>query len=430
MAYALTMAPSITWEHGGVDSGEVTAAAAVLGVAHPPGYALFVALGHAFVRGLPWLEPARATNVMSVLLCAAAAWLAYRAALEATGRPLAALTAAWALALGPLWWRIATFTTPHAMNLLLAGATCLLVGRALRRGLGRGESFAAGVLVGLAMTHHPTLLALPAAWLVGALTVSGGGAGVVARRALLGLGLGLTPWAALPLLAAADPSQLWGEPWHAAGLAEHVLGGEYAEYLGSASIGEHALRLVAGAQAVAAELGPIGVPLALLGVALAWNQARPYVVFLAALTLTLLGFYAAYPARDVDGYLLPACAAAAPVIASGAAALARGRAASVGLVAVTAGVGLALSWAALDLSRDQAAIAFARSTLAVAPPGAVLQSDTDRHTFALWYGQRAFGLRPDVVVVDRSMLSLGWYRRQLERRHGDLTGRPVYVVKS
>src|ERR1051325_11453855 len=64
-AYWLTLAPSITWRNGGIDSGDVATGAAVLGILHPPGYALYAVIGHGVVRALPWLEPAAALSRLS-----------------------------------------------------------------------------------------------------------------------------------------------------------------------------------------------------------------------------------------------------------------------------------------------------------------------------------------------------------------------------
>ena len=47
-AYYVTLAPTITWEHEGVDSGDLVTAAYTLGVAHPPGYPLFILLAKLF----------------------------------------------------------------------------------------------------------------------------------------------------------------------------------------------------------------------------------------------------------------------------------------------------------------------------------------------------------------------------------------------
>src|SRR5207253_272577 len=50
--YLRTLAPTITWRHGGGDGGDLAAAVAAFGIAHPPGYPAYVLLGH-LVAALP-----------------------------------------------------------------------------------------------------------------------------------------------------------------------------------------------------------------------------------------------------------------------------------------------------------------------------------------------------------------------------------------
>src|SRR6266850_8554288 len=69
-AYGLTLAPGV--QAG--DSGELILAAQSLGIPHPPGYPLWVLLGHAFTI-LPWGSVALRVNALSALLAAFAAGL-------------------------------------------------------------------------------------------------------------------------------------------------------------------------------------------------------------------------------------------------------------------------------------------------------------------------------------------------------------------
>ena len=70
----------------------------------------------------------------------------------------------------------------------------------------------------------------------------------------------------------------------------------------------------------------------------------------------------------------------------------------------------------MGLSDDRAAETFEAAVLTTAPPKAVLLSQEDVSTFALWYFQYGLGQRQDVVVIDRDLLGYEWYVAQLARR--------------
>ena len=75
LAYLVTAAPDIL----PADAGEFQLAAALLGVAHPPGYPLYTLLGHLFIRLIPWGTPAYRLNLLSGLLAAGTLVLMARA---------------------------------------------------------------------------------------------------------------------------------------------------------------------------------------------------------------------------------------------------------------------------------------------------------------------------------------------------------------
>ncbi len=86
---------------------------------------------------------------------------------------------------------------------------------------------------------------------------------------------------------------------------------------------------------------------------------------------------------------------------------ARGRAPRGAVVAAGGVVGLVVlsggtvrTGGRVNLRGDDSAVAFVRTTLASLPPDATSDTARDDVTFALWYAQRALGLRRDVHVID------------------------------
>ena len=74
----------------------------------------------------------------------------------------------------------------------------------------------------------------------------------------------------------------------------------------------------------------------------------------------------------------------------------------------------------VDASDDYVAEAFVETVFAAAPEDAILLSQEDRDTFALWYYHYALGERPDLAVIVQPHLSYAWYRETLENVYPDL----------
>lgn len=89
---------------------------------------------------------------------------------------------------------------------------------------------------------------------------------------------------------------------------------------------------------------------------------------------------------------------------------------------------LLLNWDAANRRREPDA-SLARVLgdviLESAPPNAVLLLAGDNDTYAVWYQQQVHARRPDVIPVTEPLLGAGWYRRELERRHGLLDSSTV-----
>lgn len=75
---------------------------------------------------------------------------------------------------------------------------------------------------------------------------------------------------------------------------------------------------------------------------------------------------------------------------------------------------------ALDLSGDLEPEQFASRALASLPAQAILISESDRRTFALWYYTQVRHWRPDVIVIDRDLFVYRPYRAELQRRYAEL----------
>lgn len=418
VGYGLTLCPTIFVG----DSGELAWAAASLGIAHPPGFPLWTLLGRVAVLALPG-TPAFSLNLLSALTAAGTAGLLAALLARLTGRVAVSAGVAVAFAFSRNVWPVAVTTEVYALNLLVTVAA-LAAAFAARDGRPRLFLLAA-YLLGLGTANHPfVLLAGPP---VALLLLAAPDRAAAARRVPVMLGLfalGLSAYLYLPVRWSAGPEMNWGGIRSLPEIWDHVTRAQYGG-LGEASAQtSFALRL-----RVFVDVLGRGVPW-LLGIAAAAGLAdllrRGERLGAAALggLLLLAGPVTAAVIRYEDTFLdesvvtvffLPAVLAAFLLAGVGVAAVDRwvaarlaatGRAAAVtsGAVAVLLPVAVhQMNVAACDRSESTAVRVYAEAALEPLPPGARLYMLGDNTTFGLAYFQRVEGMRPDVVLMDRTL---------------------------
>ncbi|MFN8498488.1 MAG: DUF2723 domain-containing protein [Anaerolineae bacterium] len=455
--YAATVAPGIL----PADSGEYQLAAATLGIAHPPGYPLYIMLGWLFTRLTPG-DPAWGLNLLSTLL--AAATLAV-VALGVQSLPLGAktpftrvvapLAAALTLAGATTFWAQATTANIRILVALFTALLFWLGLRALARPAAARLAWLA-LVTGLALSHHGSLafVALPVwaavgwAWL--AARREGGRPRSGVRYVVLGLALlavvgalGFLPVLYLPLRGAP------GVPPHPAALVgagavlDHALargfGGDMFAFARPALLPD---RFAILADILRIQFGPPLLALAALGLVRIVLRGR--VGLLLGGGFALPAFVAiTYRAPQTVEYLMPAYVALALLIGAAltgdwAVGLSRWRAAqgrraviaarTAQVVALLGAVVFAIvnilalwpSYAALhkDDSTRQAAEAF----LAAAPPNAPAFAGWHGAT-PLWYLQFVDGIRQDVGVEYVAPAGAEYYPTTWRERLADATER-------
>lgn len=404
-AFGLLAAPGLTW----LDGGELAAASAELGVAHPPGFPLFSLICKGVMLALPVGDVAFRGNVASGLLAAAAAVMVVAAA-RAWGVSRGAAAA------GAGLWAVTPVVVLHATTVeVYAGAglwtAAVLWGVARARDDGRA-ALTVGLLCGLAAGHHAELRLL-----VGVAMVAGGwawwraGEGRMARRAALGAavmaGLGALVVLYLPVRAAGEPWRNWGDPSSVGGLWDHLMGARiraaYAAQFGhveGASVRLWAEQWVVGAPVLCAA-GLWGLGRLARGQSLGWTVAAVAAVD-AVYSVALNPMGLADMQNGVVGAVALAVGAAAAFDRAGRALAARGSrlvgVAGAGVVAAGA-LWAAPRWELYTGDRGLgAAVAEVGDAL---PPEALVAVASDNLAAGSAYAQVVEGLRPDLAVVVR-----------------------------
>jgi len=421
--YLATLAPGLTWAHDGGDGGELAAAARTLGIPHPPGYPTYLLLAHLFTL-LPVGEVATRTNLFSAV-CAAgtAALLTWTLARMESSRA-SAISAGLAVAFSPLLWSQATVTEVHTLNGLF---TALLLGLAALTGPGARRTpqqaallaLAVGSAWGLSLGNHPTALFCGPLILLALRRLR--------RFGLLGaagIALGLAIYLYLPLRAAADPPVNWGDPRTLERFWWMVSGAPYRQFVFSLPLEYLPTRLLAWTGLLAQQFGWVGLMVVALGAAVLWTTDRSLLRATGTTVALCSVFAVGYNTSDSYLYLVPALVCLGLWLGTGvnwlicalAARAHRAARVAAALAVVLPLMAAVYRFPALDLSDDRAAGDFGAAILGQAPPGAVILSQRDDHTFALWYFQYALGRRPDIAVVDPDLLGYDWYTAHLSRR--------------
>ncbi|MCM2267650.1 MAG: DUF2723 domain-containing protein [Elusimicrobiales bacterium] len=401
------------------DAGEMASAAWTLGVAHQPGYPLYIISAKLFML-LPLGNPAWLLNLFSAAAGLAGVYVFFRLAAAAFSAP-AAFFAALALAFNFTLRTVSSVPEMYALHFFLAALLlfCAAAG-------GRRAVPLTAFLLGLGMANRMDLvLTAPALLTLLWPRLRAGGWGAPLKAALFGL-LGFSLYLYLPVRAANWPLFDWSHPAGISAFLAVITRKSYGSTLDLISLNYAPGELFwPNLRHYAVHLWEnfnLGLVFAAGGAWAEWRFARRRFLAFAALFLVsgpVFLFLANMPPNPhalaivEPYYLLPDLAAAfwaaAGLFYAGAAfpraraALALAALGAAGLVFVHNAPGTQRRW--LFAAED-----YALDALKSVPPGSVLVAKKDVQLFSLWYLQAVKGLRPDVEVVAQGLSASPWYR--------------------
>jgi hypothetical protein len=477
LLYTWTLAPTVTL----VDSGELILAAWGTGVAHPPGFPLWVMLAH-LASLLPFGNVAVRINFSSALFaalaCAALTLVVAELTITASSSPkskrpskaaqqsrkgedsiggrflMFAPTAGAGLlmAFSKTLWSYATITEVYALNsLLILAVFFLMVGwrrRILETQTARNEQvaihdswlYAAALIFGLAMgVHHVTVgLTLPA---VAALVYRTQGLKFFTSRrllyaALISIGALIAVYAYLPFAASRSPVMNWGNPRSLQEIWWHITGRQYRVFFVSspAIIGA---QFVEFCRMLSREFGfpwlPITPVLGLIGFASAYKRDRTAFWFLLLIVVADLAYSLSYEiAEDKDAYYLPAFIAIAIAAGFGIRWLIEfvgsrltGAPYAVGAIAIvlTLVVAFTANWPFNNRRHYFIADDYVENVFSTIAPDGLLLTQDWQVVSPMFYAQEIEQRRRDVKVVDINLLRRSWYFDYLRQAHPGLIER-------
>lgn len=444
VVYIITRVPGLYY----TDSGELAAACATLGIAHPTGYPLFTIIGHVWLM-LPWSSAIDGLNILAGLWTAVAVGmvvaivcellpLVYAApskksnAAPLLSKPtistlLIADACALLFAFSATVWAQGTSIEVYSLQLLLTTLALWCTLKSVTEGefVVRWTALAS-LCVGLMIANHLSSVfivpGLVAIWY----------AGVRGKRPVTPL----LPWllapallavalyAYLPLRSAQLPAINWGMVHRSLeNFLYHVKGTQFSVWLFSDSSGA-ADNVGLALKLWAASVLYIGIIPVVIGLITLFRRAKGIAFGLLLLLLGNVIISVGYNIPDIDNYFLPMLLVTALWFAVGLytmLGLLRTRSAVTAVLFVLPVVAIALGWQAQNRSSHVAVDAYTRWALANAEPRAIIVSrQWDYFCSALWYMQTVDHYRTDVVLIEKELMRRTWYVPYLQYRHPDV----------
>jgi len=463
LLYSWTLAPTVTL----TDSGELIVVAHGLGVAHPPGFPLWVILAH-LASLVPLGNVAVRINFSSALFAALASAILTLVVAELMittpylptwkkrsaqqkkkaedsriGQLLIcapALGAGLLMAFSRTLWSYATIAEVYTLNTLLILVVLFLMLRwrrcivADRRDAGQaitthdGWLYAAALTFGLALgVHHVTVgLVLPA---VAVIVYRTEGLRFFASRrlvcaALISVGALVAVYAYLPFAASCSPVINWGNPRSVQEIWWHITGRQYRVFL-SFTPKMMGAQFFEFCKMASREFGPAWLPLPLVfafaGIGSAFKRDRTTFWFLLFIVIANLAYDLSYQiAEDKDAYYLPVFISIAiaagfgirwliQLAVSKSMSVTRSYLVAATAILLTSATAFAANWPVNNRRDYFIAYDYVENLFSTIEPNGLLLTQDWQVASPMFYAQEIEQRRRDVKVVDVNLLRRSWY---------------------
>ncbi len=386
------------------DSGELVAAAYLLGIPHPSGYPLYVLLGKLWTLALPVGSVAYRMSLLSASCAAGAVGILHGVARRLGLHPVAAVLAALLLAFGPSFWGEANVQRVYSLNALFV-ALATAVAFAWHGSRADRTLTLCLFVCGLGASNHTFMAVFALAVLAFTVTVEPG----LRRRprslalALIAFATGLLPYLYLPLRSRANPPLDWGDPETLPRFLDVVLRRGFWGRSWIEAPADFIVVVLDYLRSLGAELVWAGAVLALLGVYVGRKRGWPVLLPLFVMAGNLAAVALHGSRTDIfiwHRYYIPSYMMVALLAGMGCHWLLERLPTVLRLLPLCLpALALVAGWGRFDRSRYRIAEDFSRSLLASLPPGASLAASDDNILFVLIYLHFVDGLRPDVELI-------------------------------
>jgi tetratricopeptide (TPR) repeat protein len=406
LVYIFTLAPTVYFG----DSGELTAAAYNLGIAHPPGYPLYLLLGKLFMLLVPFGDAAARMNLLSAFFASLTAVLIYliNRALN-HGRLISAavsLTAAFSFT----FWTQAVVAEVYTLAALFF-CTLILLTLLWLKNQRQLWLLLLALTAGLALTHHVIIALYYPVFLIF----------ILLRQprllknwklVLKSVSLFLLPlllYLYLPLRSASNPLDDWGNPETLSSMIEHITAKQFEGLFLKHGLDGVLFQLNFFADTLLKQFPVILLILAATGVVAGLKRQKKISLLFLALLAINISYASAYYITDIEPHFIPIFLLLVLFLGMAFDRLYSWvqKAKDVRLhwlggiiLMIIALLPLGFNWTRCDQSGNYLARHYGQNMLNSLEPKGILFIDGETELFITAYLKIVDGLRPDVQVYD------------------------------
>ncbi len=465
VAYLFTIAPSVVQ----IDSGELAAVQATLGIAHPTGYPLFTIIGHIFsLIPLPFTKIFQ-LNLLAAIYCSSAVGIftftvklcldnlslfgiSRKITSESQSKKkrsrrqagekeklqpeipdkikiISAVFGGLVLAFSKTFWFQSTSVEVYSLHLLLITASILFLISAYIHSYKTDELkpwLLFAFVLALGFTNHmTTLLILPGtAYLYfSRYRINQASLKRVLLMILIFIPVLILVYLYLPIRASQNPVINWGNPIDMERILRHISGKQYQVWLFS-SMEAAKKQFVYFIGALPTEFY-FTLAAALIGLFYSYLKVKKLFLFLIITFLSTVLYSINYDIHDIDSYFLLAFVMTAFFSALGTIKIFTMKGSSEKIALGILGIVLAIQvYSNYDKVNQSSIYTFEDYTKelisSVTGDAIIFSYQWDYFISASYYYQFVENYRTDVKIVDKELLRRSWYYNQLNNYHPDL----------
>ncbi len=436
LVYILTLAPTVFFG----DSGELTAAAYNLGIAHPPGYPLYLLLGKLFMLLVPFGDMAMRMNLLSAFFASLTAVMIYLINRALSHGRLVSVSVSLIAAFSFTFWSQAVVAEVYTLSALFF---CTLIFFTLLWLKDREERWLLllALTAGLALTHHVIIaLYYPVFFIFillrnyqfqpkneesqGPVSLNKKGMRpiepvrdgprllknwkLIVKTVALFL-LPLLLYLYLPIRSAANPLNDWGNPETLSAMMDHITAKQFGGLFLKHGFEGVLFQFKLFTRTLLEQFPLILLILAAIGVIAGLMRQRKAALFFLVLLLVNLSYSIAYYITDIEAHFITLFLLLAlfmgmvlhhlhgwiqknkrPLVHRGAAVI----------LLIIACLPLGFNWKGCDRGGNTLARDYGQNILDSLDPRGVLFIDSEKELFIAAYLRIVEGLRPDVDLYD------------------------------